>query len=226
MKSAREHILQSIAQHRGGPLTAEARGAISARIGAHGANTIPARGQIDAAARLELFTRMALAAGATVANISGRANAPQAIAEYLRANNLPAELRLSPDPLLLDLPWQEAANVAISSGPARPQDEVSVTPALAGVAETGTLMLASGAQQPTTLNFLPDVHIALLDARDIVGAYEQAFDRLRAAAGAKAWPRTVNLITGPSRTADIEQTVVMGAHGPRRLHILIIGDGA
>ena len=87
-------------------------------------------------------------------------------------------------------------------------------------AETGTLLLVSGAERPTTLNFLPDTHVVVLHRHQIVGPYEAAWDRLRAEG---PMPRTVNFVSGPSRTADIEQTIVMGAHGPRRLHVIIVG---
>jgi L-lactate dehydrogenase complex protein LldG len=85
------------------------------------------------------------------------------------------------------------------------------------------LFLVSGADNPTTLNFLPEAHMVLINASDILGSYEEAWDRLRAAYGEATLPRTVNMISGPSRTADIEQTIVRGAHGPRRLHVLILG---
>jgi L-lactate dehydrogenase complex protein LldG len=73
------------------------------------------------------------------------------------------------------------------------------------------------------LNFLPECHTVLVAASDIVGSYEEAWDRIRALSGDATLPRSVNLISGPSRTADIEQTIVRGAHGPRRLHVLILG---
>ena len=57
-----------------------------------------------------------------------------------------------------------------------------------------------------------------------LGPYEDAWDRLRAAEGEGRLPRTVNFITGPSRTGDIEQTIQMGAHGPRRLHVILVED--
>jgi L-lactate dehydrogenase complex protein LldG len=111
--------------------------------------------------------------------------------------------------------------LSITKGASQGDDEVSVTAAYAGIAETGTLLLHSGPASPTTLNFLPDNHIVVLRASQIVGAYEDAWDRLRAAG---ALPRTVNMITGPSRTGDIEQTIMLGAHGPRRLHIVLVED--
>src|SRR3546814_21166695 len=113
-----------------------------------------------------------------------------------------------------------------SGGKTEGQDVVSVTAAFAGIAETGKRMLHSGPERPTTLNFLPDTHIVVLRAGQVVGPYEDAWARLRQARrdAGRDFPRTVNLITGPSRTADIEQTVQLGAHGPRRLHIVIIED--
>ena len=102
---------------------------------------------------------------------------------------------------------------------------MSVTPAFAGIAETGTLMLTSGKDRPATLNFLPETHIVVLKASQVVGAYEDAWDLLRQAEGEGVMPRSVNLITGPSRTGDIEQKIQLGAHGPRRLHIVVVEGG-
>ena len=85
-------------------------------------------------------------------------------------------------------------------------------------------MLTSGADTPSTLNFLPDTHVVVLKAEDVVGPYEDALDRVRARGN--GMPRTINFVTGPSRTGDIEQQIQLGAHGPRRLHILLVeGDG-
>ena len=102
--------------------------------------------------------------------------------------------------------------------PIRNGDYISMTKAFAGIAETGTLMLLSGPHSQTAMNFLPDVHIVVLSAPHIVGPYEDAWSRIRAGG---TLPRTVNLITGPSRSADIEQTLQLGAHGPVQLHIVI-----
>ena len=82
-------------------------------------------------------------------------------------------------------------------------------------------MLISGAETPTTLNFLPDTHIVVVRGEQVVAAYEDGWDRLR---DRGAIPRTVNFITGPSRTGDIEQRIELGAHGPRRLHIILVDD--
>jgi L-lactate dehydrogenase complex protein LldG len=99
-----------------------------------------------------------------------------------------------------------------------------VSHAFAAVAETGTLVLTSGADNPTTLNFLPDVHIVVVGARDFASDFESALARLRGRFGAGTMPRAVNMITGPSRSADIEQTLILGAHGPRKLHVMVVGE--
>ena len=63
----------------------------------------------------------------------------------------------------------------------------------------------------------------VLNAADIAGDYETVWARLRPQGGEGNLPRTVNFITGPSRSADIEQTLLLGAHGPRALHIIVVG---
>jgi L-lactate dehydrogenase complex protein LldG len=153
---------------------------------------------------------------------------PEAVRGYLASQNLPAEIESAPDPLLDHVPWAKAPLLKVARGMPSGREGVGVTSALAGIAETGTLMLASGPSSPATMNFLPDTHVAVVPASRFVGAYEDAWDRLRAKQGSAmrgdAMPRTVNFITGPSRTGDIEQKLEMGAHGPRRLHIVIIED--
>ena len=96
--------------------------------------------------------------------------------------------------------------------------------AFGGVAESGTLMLVSGADNPTTLNFLPDTHIVVVDANDIAGDDETVRQRVRKTFGVAALPSAINMITGPSRSADIGQILILGAHGPRRLHVLVVGE--
>jgi L-lactate dehydrogenase complex protein LldG len=156
-----------------------------------------------------------------VEEIESARNIPAAAANFLKANDLPARLRLAGDSRLSGLDWGEVETL---SGPAEPQDKAGLSWAFCGIAETGTLMMVSGPQSPVTLNFLPDNHIVALRAGDIVGAYEDAWDKLRAQMDGAAMPRAVNWITGPSRTADIEQTLVLGAHGPRKLHILLVKE--
>jgi L-lactate dehydrogenase complex protein LldG len=175
------------------------------------------------AALVELFVENVRTLSGTVDRVASPDDVPAAVAGYLARENLPATLRAAPAAAIETLPWDTRPALTVSYGRSHGQDEVSITPAFAAVAETGTLMLRSGVDHPTTLNFLPDTHVVVLRASQVVGPYEEAWARLRAAG---PMPRAVNFISGPSRTADIEQTIQLGAHGPRRLHIVLIEDGA
>jgi L-lactate dehydrogenase complex protein LldG len=147
---------------------------------------------------------------------------PQIVADYLRKNTLPAQFRSGEDDLLGSIPWDKEPALTRHRGKGEASDAVAISVARSAAAETGTMFLTSGIENPTTLNFLPDTHIAVIRADTILGSYEDAWNALRDVYGAREMPRTVNLISGPSRTADIEQIIVMGAHGPRRLHVIII----
>jgi L-lactate dehydrogenase complex protein LldG len=201
------------------------RRAVDERLAQHPRNLVPRRGQLERSARIALFRTMAEGVHATVDEAAGLAEIPVLVAAYLRQQNLPSRIRHGDDPLLSRLPWKEGApTIERLGGPAEPADEVSVSRAAAGVAESGTLILLSGPDNPTTLNFLPETHIAVVQGDDIVASYEDVFDRIRSTYGAGRMPRTLNMITGPSRTADIEQRLELGAHGPKRLHIIIVNS--
>jgi L-lactate dehydrogenase complex protein LldG len=223
MNSARDEILAGIRRGLGrGPVGAETAAQLAARVAAHRRNLVPARAaSLDHAARVDLFVAMAEEVQTTVARVASLDNVPGEVACYLAAENLPAELVMAPDPSLDAIPWDQRPLLQVRRGRAEPRDAVSLTPCLAAVAETGTLLLVSGADTPTTLNFLPDTHIVVLRAGQVVASYEDGWDRVRER---QEWPRTVNLITGPSRTGDIEQRIQLGAHGPRRLHVVLVED--
>ena len=188
-----------------------------------GPGPVPQRGQVSGEERKALFTRMALLAAATVDRASARAEVPELVKNYLSRHNLPAEARLAPDPRITELDWASQPLLGTSVGGTDGSHPVSVTGAFAGIAETGTLALTSGAPSPTLLNFLPETHIVVVDAKDLAGTYEELWARLKAQYG-DAMPRTLNLVTGPSRSGDIEQTILMGAHGPKRLHIILVDE--
>jgi L-lactate dehydrogenase complex protein LldG len=200
---------------------ASALATVDARLRTHARGTIPARGKLDRKGLLNLFAKQATAVDASVARVAALGDVPAAVADYLRGENLSTKLRMAPDPKLDACSWDKAPMLEIAWGKAEAEDLVTVTGAFAGVAESGTLMLLSGPESPTTLNFLPDTHIVVLRASEMVGAYEDAWDRLRATG---RMPRTVNFVTGPSRSGDIEQTLHLGAHGPRRLHVILVED--
>jgi L-lactate dehydrogenase complex protein LldG len=188
-----------------------------------GSGPVPQRGQAAGEARKQLFTRMALLAAASVDQAASRAEVPGLVKTYLSRHNLPAEARLAPDPRITELDWASQPLLATSVGGTDGSHPVAVTGAFAGVAETGTLALTSGAPSPTLLNFLPETHIVVVDAGDLAGTYEELWARLKQQYG-DAMPRTLNLVTGPSRSGDIEQTILMGAHGPKRLHIILVDE--
>jgi L-lactate dehydrogenase complex protein LldG len=223
----RDRVIAGIRAALGrGPLDMAQTEELRAHIAAHRRNTIPARAAaLAAGAGLDLFVAMAEEAAATVARVPSPAAVPEAVASYLAALNLPAEIRMAPDPALDAIPWGERPLLNLRRGRAEADDAVGLTPCFAAIVETGTLMLASGPETPTTLNFLPDTHIVVVNAGQVVATYEDGFDRLRARFGDGSLPRTVNFVTGPSRTGDIEQRIELGAHGPRRLHIIIIEEG-
>ncbi len=222
MNEAREQILATIRHGlKRGPVAGARRAELEMRLARPPRHLIPARGQGSHSEQVALFVKMAEYALATVDRIARMDDAPAAVAAFLARENLPTEVVIAPDAELAALPWADQPALRIDWRAARDGDKVSVTTVFAGIAETGTLLLRSGPDSPTTLNFLPDTHIVLLPAGRIVGSYEDGWDLLRAES--KTMPRTINYITGPSRSGDIEQTMQLGAHGPLRLHIVLAG---
>ena len=220
--SARDEILLGIRRSLGVTgREAPRMAAVAERLARAPKGVIPARGQLDRAGRIALFRAQAESVQATTAAVASAQDIAAGIAAYLRDNNLPATLRMGGDPRLAAIHWSGAA-LAVTRGASEGHDLNAVSHAFAGVAETGTLVMNSGADNPTTLNFLPDNHIVVLRAEDIAGDYESVWAKLRETYGKGLLPRTVNMITGPSRSADIEQKMLLGAHGPRRLHVVIV----
>ena len=212
-----------------GPLSSDARAELDERLRRHKASLIPAQGRPKAAERLAQFRAKAEAVACTVEALASADEIPSAVARYLRERNLGPELALAPEPWLEALPWRREPMVLLKPGASRGAERAGLTAAFAGVAETGTLVTASGPVHPATLNFLPEHHLVALRARQVVGAYEDAWALLRKARKRGRgfdMPRALNLITGPSRTGDIELVIQLGAHGPRALHILLLDDEA
>jgi L-lactate dehydrogenase complex protein LldG len=223
--TSRELILATIRRSLGVTGTeAPRRCEVAARLAGHPKGVVPERAQLPPQARLDLFLRMVEAAAGTVERTVEPADISTAVAAFLRAHNLALTIRHGDDPLLSTVPWGRAGTLEIRRGASDGSDLAAVSHAFAAVAETGTLILVSSADNPTTLNFLPDVHIVVVSASDVVSDFETVMARLRERFGAGAMPRTVNMITGPSRSADIEQTLILGAHGPRKLHVIVVGD--
>jgi L-lactate dehydrogenase complex protein LldG len=198
------------------------------RIATHPRHIIPARSRLPRPEQVSLFVKNVEKEFGTVARLPDFSAIPAAIADYLAQQNLPPALVAAPHPEIAALPWGDRPLLEVEHRAARDADTVSLQHAFAAIAETGTIMFPSARERPTTLNILAETEIVLLRASRIVGAYEEAWDLLRAgnddATGTNFMPRNVMLVTGPSRSADIEQTLELGAHGPRRLHVLLVED--
>lgn len=162
------------------------------------------------------FVEQLKAAAATVAVVGNWSEVGEAVALYLHGAGRPLRLTRSDDPQLDAVAWPDGMQVERMHGKRNP--DVALSMAFAGVVETGSLVLRSGPLNPTTLNFLSDIHIVAVSARSLVLHLEDVWPKLRDA----GFGRAVNFITGPSRTADVEQTMQLGAHGPRRLHVIIV----
>jgi len=224
-----ESILNGIRRGLGrGPLPADAAKALDARLAAPVRHLRPSRATLSRPDLVAQFLRYAEREHATVTRVVDVSMIPAAVASYLAAQNLPAAIAMAPHAELLAMPWAERPLLRVETRRAAPTDGAALQHGFAGIAETGTLMLPSGPDRPTTLNLLPDTALVFLRASRIVGALEDAWALLRTehrdSRTGGALPRNVMLVTGPSRSADIEQTLELGAHGPRRLHILLLDD--
>jgi L-lactate dehydrogenase complex protein LldG len=209
-------------------------GRIRERLGRSAANAPAAAAAIDAAltARkpgpcpppdadlIAAFRARSEALASTVDEVAAMADVPRAIATYIAAHQLCSRAVCVPD--LAGLDWH-AAGIEVAARAAIDHDLVGITGCFRAIAETGTLMLCAGPTAPATVSLLPETHIAVVPAPTIVAGMEEAWAAVRAEFG--SLPRAVNFISGPSRTGDIEQTIVLGAHGPYRVHIIIVRGG-
>jgi len=221
--SSRDYILGRIRWSLGrGSFENEPSERLEARIATPTANLIPKRGQGDEKSQRALFVKMAKEVNATVSRLKSMDGVPRAAIKYLKDHGLDPKIRIAPHEELQSLDWK---GVDASFGATAGDDLNGLVMAYAGVAETGSLALLSGPKSPTTLNFLPDNHIIVVKTSDMMGDYEAVYARMRRDSNSNNFmPRAMNWVTGPSRTADIEQTLLLGAHGPRKLHILLVDD--
>jgi L-lactate dehydrogenase complex protein LldG len=220
--TGREAILGKLRARLGGDEAARAS-AVADRLGKPVRGLIPARAQLPDRERVALFCDMAEKAAASVVRVRNADQVPKAVGDYLRSKNLPASIRMGGDRRLKALPWARLKSLEIKAGPSDGYDEAGISHAFAGIAETGTLVLHSGSDNPTTINFLPEHHIVVVDAADVTGDMEAVLTRIRRKFGKGEMPRTLNFVTGPSRSGDIEQKLILGAHGPRGLHVIVVG---
>ena len=213
--SSRDNILGRIRARQGKPAaaTADEREAVRAHIAAHAHSPRP-RTDWEPRAR---FRERALGLASTVEEVESLADVPAAVARYVRANSLLDSAICWPQFAALD--WR-GAGIEIAAREARASDLIGITGAFCAIAETGTLVTVSGPQTPAVTSLLPETHVAIIAAARVVRGMEEAWQLMRAEIG--QLPRAVNFISGPSRTADIEQTVTLGAHGPYRVHVILV----
>jgi L-lactate dehydrogenase complex protein LldG len=153
----------------------------------------------------------------TVESVAAIGDVPAAAQRYLAQHGLP--IQAIAWQTLQDLDWT-AAGLAVEFRKPVDGDVVGITGCFCATAETGTLVLLSGPETYASAGLLPETHIAIVPASRIVAGHEDAFALIRAERG--ELPRAVNFVSGPSRTGDIEQTIVLGAHGPYRVHAIVV----
>jgi len=216
MSAAKERILGAVRRSlgRAGPLPESVRAGLDRRLAAPTPNLKPAL----AGDPVSLFVRKANAVHTRTSVVPTLAGVSEAVLRHIEDNGLGDAIVVAPD--LAGVQWSN--RLVVEARAARGSDQVSVTGAFAGIAETGSVMLLSGPESPTTLNFLPEDHIVVLRESRIVPHPEDAWALLREERG--TMPRTVNLICGPSKTGDVELVITEGAHGPRRFHVVIVRE--
>ncbi len=222
-KASREAVLARVRKALGKSASdAPARAAdAEAYVAGHAQGPRPAM-PADLVAR---FVTRATDMASTVERIAGPQAIPAAVARYLDALVLPPGLAAQKAhagvcwPEFGQLDWA-GAGLVVEARPTVGRDRLGITGCFCAIAETGTLVFLSGANTPTATALLPDTHIAVVSAARVVSGMEEAFALVRREHA--AMPRAVNMISGPSRTGDIEQTIVLGAHGPYRVHILLV----
>ncbi|MBI3716451.1 MAG: lactate utilization protein C [Betaproteobacteria bacterium] len=214
--SARDNILARIRANSGrSGITSEselalARSVIAAR--ARGpqpslARHDPVRHFIEECGRLKT----------TVAEVTDVSAVPREVARYLAEGSLPGTVVGWHEYAALD--WS-GAGIAFADRPAQGDDLIGVTGCFCAIGETGTLLLLGAAATPKATALLPETHICVARKSRMAATMEDAFQWLRSEVGEP--PRATFFVSGPSRTADIEQTIVIGAHGPYRVHVILV----
>jgi L-lactate dehydrogenase complex protein LldG len=210
---AREAVLARVraALGRAGP-DDEARAAAHAYLGERRQGPRPSL----PADLVQRFVERARDMASTVERVASLAHVPAAVARYL-GEAPPTRIVCWPEFARLD--WRDAG-LDVAVRPATGDDDVGITGCFCAIAETGTVVFATAEATPSATFLLPDTHVAIVRGAQVVSGMEEAFARVRSECA--TMPRAINLVSGPSRTGDIEQTIVLGAHGPRRVHILLV----
>jgi L-lactate dehydrogenase complex protein LldG len=213
--SARENILSRIRAANAAQGAARDAQFTAARLAEHPRGPLPT---MDWDPQKQFIDR-SIAAASTIAQVGTRQDVPAQVARYLSENELPTQGVCWPE--FADLDW-DAAGLQMQARCAKGDDKVGITGSFCALAETGTIVLLSGENEHATTSLLPETHIAVVSRKRIVVSMEDVWDLVRTEVG--KLPRQVNFVSGPSRTADIEMTLVYGAHGPFRVHIILTDE--
>ncbi|MFZ0255592.1 MAG: lactate utilization protein [Gammaproteobacteria bacterium] len=164
------------------------------------------------------FARRITGAGASLVRLESLEAVPEAVRVFLDELGLGHNLVCSGEGTFDTIPWPDGFTVSVRT--AADGDHTTLTGVVAAVAETGSLVVASAHHSPNTLHFLPENHIAVVRVSQVLRHLEDVWRLMRERS--EGMPRALTFITGPSRTADVEQTIQIGAHGPRRLHVVLV----
>jgi L-lactate dehydrogenase complex protein LldG len=159
----------------------------------------------------------------TAETADNRSAAVKAIGHYVYQHYRTHRLVTGNDPRLAAMPWRDGG-VLPRFGSAEDGEPVALSYARLGVAELGAVVTYTGKANPAANNLLAEHHLVLVNVEDLVADMDQAWHRIAADAEREGRPRGVNFIAGPSSTADIEGQLVYGAHGPRRWHVILLGE--
>lgn len=214
--SARENILARIRTQSGksGATSDTEFAAVRAHISKHQRGPLPSIAMHDPVAH---FIDECARLKTTLAQCSDATQIPVEVARYIAAESLQPQCTVWREFAALD--WS-GAGVTFNDRPAEADDLIGVTGCFCGVGETGTLLLLSAPATPKATALLPETHICIVKKSRIVPAMEDAFALMRNESHEP--PRATFFVSGPSRTADIEQTIVIGAHGPYRVHVILV----
>jgi L-lactate dehydrogenase complex protein LldG len=185
-----------------------------------------APGETIAAERMpEIFLANVLRNGGGAGCAQNRSDAAKAVAQQLYHHHRTRKLVAGNDPRLAAMPWRDGGLLP-RFGAAAEGDLASISYARVGVAQSGSVITWTGKANPASNNLLVENHVVLVDLEDLVADMEAAWQRIDASQNVHRRHRAINVISAPSSTADIEMQLVMGAHGPRSWHVILIGDVA
>jgi L-lactate dehydrogenase complex protein LldG len=217
-------------------MSSSARGEIMDRIRQAGRSAAPeqiarelesfgsaAAAHLPAADPCTAFLANVLLNNGSVDCADNRNDAVQLIGRYLYRRFRTHKLVAGNDPRLAAMPWREAG-VLPRFGAAENSDSIALSYARLAVAETGAIVTYTGRSNSARNTLLPEDHLVLVNREDLVVSLEAAWQRIREDIRASGRPRGIQFIAGPSSTADVEGKLVMGAHGPRHWHVILVGE--